>query len=132
MPRPEEVHAIRRLLEAFNRGDFAALNELDGEAEIQDETRIPDGGWNYGHRGAVDWAVKLWESFGRLSFEIAEPVEVGPCVVVRWRAWGEGKRSGVAVDMDGYCVFTMRLGKVRRVEFYTSRREALEAARPGR
>jgi ketosteroid isomerase-like protein len=124
-----QVEAIRRLLEAFNRGDFAALDELDAEAELQDETRIPGAGWNYGHQGAVDWAVKLWESFGRLSFDISEPVEVGRCLVVRWHAWGEGKRSGVEVDMDGYCLFTMRLGKVLRVEFYPSEREALEAAR---
>jgi ketosteroid isomerase-like protein len=124
-----DIIVIERLLNAFNRGDFAALDELDAQAELQDETRIPGAGWNYGHEGAVDWAVKLWESFGRLSFDIAEPVEVGPCLVVRWHAAGRGKRSGAAVDMDGWCVFTMRLGKVRRVEFYADQGEAIDAAR---
>jgi hypothetical protein len=119
------------LLSAFNRGDFAALNEIDDEAELQDETRIPGAGWNYGHEGAVDWAVKLWESFGRLALDISDPIDVGPCLVARWHALGRGKRSGAAVDMDGWCVFTIRLGKVRRVEFFTNRTEAMAAARRG-
>lgn len=122
-----QVDAIRRLVDAFNRGDFAALEELDAAAEIQDETRIPGSGWNYGHQGAVEWAVKLWESFGRLSFDISDAVARGSSLLVHWHAKGQGKRSGVAVDMDGYCVFTMHLGKIRRVEFYASEREAREA-----
>jgi len=72
--------------------------------------------------------VKLWESFGRLAFDISEPVDLGPRLVVRWHASGRGKRSGVAVDMEGWCVFTMRLGKVCRVEFYPSQDDALAAA----
>jgi hypothetical protein len=46
-------------------------------------------------------------------------------VVVHWRAAGRGKRSGVAVDMDGWCLFTLRLGKIRRVEFFADRAAAL-------
>lgn len=125
----ENVDAIRRLLEAFNSGDLAALDELDVDAELQDEPRIPGAGCNYGHRGAVEWAVKLWESFGRLSFQISEPLAAGRPLVVHWRASGVGKRSGVEVDMDGYCAFTMHLGKVRRVEFYPGADDALAAVR---
>jgi ketosteroid isomerase-like protein len=123
----QEVAAVHRLLDAFNRGDFSALDELDPAAELQDEPRIPGAGWNYGHAGAVKWAVKLWQSFGRLSFAIDEPIGTSDWLVTRWRASGVGKRSGIRVDMDGYCVFRMRDGKVRRVEFYDSEREALAA-----
>jgi ketosteroid isomerase-like protein len=125
----EDVEAVHRLLDAFNRGDFSALDELDPDAELQDEPRIPGAGWNYGHDGALRWAVKLWQSFGRLSLAIDEPVESGDCLVTRWRATGVGKRSGIPVDMGGYCVFAMRQAKVRRVEFYESERDALAAAR---
>jgi ketosteroid isomerase-like protein len=122
------VDTIQRLLEAFNRGDLAALDVLDAAAEIQDETRIPGAGWNYGHQGAIDWAVKLWESFGRLSLNISSPITAGDCVVAHWHASGRGKRSGAAVDMDGWCLFTLHLGKIRRVEFFADRDAALEAA----
>ena len=125
----EEVAAVRRLLDAFNRGDFSALDELDPRAELQDEPRIPGAGWNYGYAGAVKWAVKLWQSFGRLQFAIDEPVGTSDCLVTHWRASGVGKRSGIRVDMDGYCLFRMREAKVRRVEFYETQSEALEAAK---
>jgi hypothetical protein len=128
----EQVAAVRRLLDAVNRGDFSALEELDPEAEIQDEPRIPGAGWNYGYDGAVQWAVKLWQSFGRLWFEIDDPIEADDCLVTHWRATGVGKRSGIRVDMSGYCVFSMRRAKVRRVEFFESQRDALRSARASR
>jgi ketosteroid isomerase-like protein len=126
-----DVEAVRRLLDAFNRGDFSALAELDPAAELQDEPRIPGASWNYGHDGAVRWAVKLWQSFGRLWFEIEDPIEARDCLVARWRASGVGKRSGIEVDMGGYCVFSMRAARVRRVEFFETQDEALAAARGG-
>lgn len=55
----QNLEAIERLLEGFNRGDFAALNQLDADAELQDQPDIPGAGWNRGHSGAVEWAVKL-------------------------------------------------------------------------
>jgi ketosteroid isomerase-like protein len=125
----QDVEAIRRLLDAFNRGDFSALAELDAQAELQDEPRIPGASWHYGHDGAVRWAVKLWQSFGRLWFEIDDPIEARDCLVARWHASGVGKRSGIKVDMGGYCVFAMRAAKVRRVEFFETQDEALAAAR---
>jgi ketosteroid isomerase-like protein len=124
----EEVAAVRRLLGAFNRGDFSALDELDPRAELQDEPRIPGATWHYGHAGAVKWAVKLWQSFGRLQFDIDDPLETSDCLVARWHASGVGKRSGIRVHMEGYCVFGMRQGKVSRVEFYETQRAALKAA----
>ena len=124
----QDAEAVHRLLEAFNRGDFSALNEIDPHAELQDEPRMPGAGWNYGHEGAVRWAVKLWQSFGRLCFEIDEPVESAGCLVARWHATGTGKRSGIDVDMEGYCLFGMRDGRVRRVEFFETEAEALGAA----
>jgi ketosteroid isomerase-like protein len=124
----DDVEAVHRLLDAFNRGDFSALEELDPQAELQDEPRIPGASWNYGHEGAVKWAVKLWQSFGRLWFEIEDPIEARNCIVARWRASGVGKRSGIEVDMGGYCVFSMHRAKVRRVEFFETEDAALAAA----
>jgi ketosteroid isomerase-like protein len=128
----ENVEVVRRLLGAFNRGDFGALNELDPRAELQDEPRIPGAGWNYGYRGAVEWATKLRQAFGDLSFVIRDPSEAGNSVVTHWCAEGEGKRSGVRVAMAGYCVFDLDNGKVRKVEFFETERSAMEAAQRSR
>jgi hypothetical protein len=72
--------------------------------------------------------VKLWQCFGRLSFHIDQPLEASDCLVARWHASGTGKRSGIDVDMGGYCLFCMRDAKVLRVEFFESEGAALEAA----
>jgi SnoaL-like domain len=124
-----DVAAVHRLLAAFNRGDFSALDDVDPRAEFQDEPRIPGAGWNYGHRGAVAWAVKLWQSFSCLHLDIGEPVASGGCLIARWQASGIGKRSGIRVEMDGYCLFCMRRAKVSRVEFFETEQAALAAAR---
>ena len=125
----EDVAAVHRLLAAFNRGDFSALDEVAPDAQFQDEPRIPGASWNYGHEGAVQWAVKLWQSFGRLHFEIDEPIVSDDCLVARWHASGTGKRSGIPVDMSGYFLFCMSRAKVSRVEFFENEHEALGAAR---
>jgi hypothetical protein len=39
------------MLDGFNRGDVAALDNVDPEAELEDEPRIPGAGGNYGHPG---------------------------------------------------------------------------------
>jgi hypothetical protein len=123
-----DVAAVHRLLAAFNRGDLSALDEVDPEAEFQDEPRIPGAGWNHGHGGAVSWAVKLWQAFGRLHLDIDEPTARSGCLIARWQASGIGKRSGIPVDMGGYCVFCMRRRKVSRVEFFETEQDALGAA----
>jgi SnoaL-like domain len=124
-----DVATVHRLLAAFNQGNFSALEEVDPDAEFQDEPRIPGAGWNHGHSGAVQWAVKLWQSFGRLHFEIDEPVASSGCLIARWHASGIGKRSRIPVHMGGYCVFCMRRAKVSRVEFFETEHDALNAAR---
>jgi len=129
MATQDDVAVVYRLLAAFNRGDLSALDEIDPHAEFQDEPRIPGAGWNYGYRGAVDWAVKLWQCFGRLHLHIDEPVTSSGCLVARWQAAGIGKRSEIPVDMGGYCVFCTRRSKVSRVEFFETEQAALRAAR---
>jgi hypothetical protein len=124
-----DVAAVHRLLAAFNRGDFSALEDVDPEAEFQDEPRIPGAGWNYGHSGAVTWAVKLWQSFSCLHLDIGEPVASSGCLIAPWQASGIGKRSGIPVEMGGYCLFCMRRAKVSRVEFFETEEAALNAAR---
>jgi hypothetical protein len=124
-----DLAAVRRLLAAFNCGDSAALDEVDSDAELQDEPRIPGAGWNHGHGGAVRWAVKLWQSFGGLHFEIDEPIASSGCLIARWYASGIGKRSGIPVDMGGHCVFCMRRNKVSRLEFFETEQAAVGAAR---
>ena len=52
----------------------------------------------------------------------------GDSVVVLTRYRGRGKGSGASVDTIGAHLWTLRDGMVVRLEIYSSRKKALEAA----
>ena len=124
----EKVEVVRRLLVAFNRGDRVALDELDARAELQDEPRIPGAGWNYGHDGAVHWA----RNFARRSASCRSRSPIPRRPAAPWSPTGErrGRASaaGPGSRWRATACSTSRGGKVRRVEFFESRRGAIEAA----
>jgi ketosteroid isomerase-like protein len=59
---------------------------------------------------------------------VEEIIDAGDQVVVVAHHQGRGRASGVDVDTRFYEVYTLREGKVSRVDEYTDRTEALEAA----
>ena len=73
--------------------------------------------------------MERWASaFAELKVTIEEIIDAGDQVVVVAHHQGQGRASGVKVDTRFYEVYTLREGKVSRVDEYTERAEALEAA----
>lgn len=68
-----------------------------------------------------------WDDYELIPEDFAD---VGDCVVatVRFRARGRG--SGIEVDARLYDVFTLRDGRIVRMDQFTEQSEALEAAGP--
>jgi ketosteroid isomerase-like protein len=58
-----------------------------------------------------------------------EFVDLGDSVVVTVRLRGRGRGSGVEIDALFYDVYTLRDGKIVRMDQFTERSEALEAVR---
>jgi ketosteroid isomerase-like protein len=74
-----------------------------------------------------DW--KRWASaFEELNVTFEEIIDAGDQVLVVAHHHGRGRKSGVIVDARYYEVYTLRDGKVSRVDEYSERDEALEAA----
>jgi ketosteroid isomerase-like protein len=74
-----------------------------------------------------DW--KRWASaFEELNVTFEEIIDAGDQVLVVAHHHGRGRKSGVMVDARYYEVYTLRDGKVSRVDEYSERDEALEAA----
>jgi ketosteroid isomerase-like protein len=74
-----------------------------------------------------DW--ERWASaFDELTVPFEEFIDAGDQVVVVAHHQGRGRKSGVAVDARYYEVYTVRGGKVSRVDEFAEREEALEAA----
>jgi ketosteroid isomerase-like protein len=67
----------------------------------------------------------VWEE---LELTAEESIDGGDRVVVSGYFRGRGRGSGVEVDTGFYDVYTLRDGKIVRVDEFTGRAEALEAA----
>src|SRR5262249_1757597 len=66
--------------------------------------------------------------FEELKVTFEEIIDAGDQVVVVAHHEGRGQVSGVEVDSRYYEVYTVREGKVSRIDEYANRAEALEAA----
>ena len=65
-----------------------------------------------------------WDDYRLMPEEF---VERGDRVVVTVRLGGRGRGSGVEIDARFYDVYTLRDGKIVRMDQFTERSEALEA-----
>ena len=118
-----DVENLKAGFDAYNDGDFERLLELwEEDVEI---VGLLVGKSLRGKAEVRSWLVP--EAIDQRG----EPIEfrdVGGRVLVTcdWHIHGRG--SGVDVDTRLYMLFTMRAGKVARLETFAEEQEALEAA----
>jgi ketosteroid isomerase-like protein len=134
----ENVEIVRSTLDslyAFMRGELSreALSEVldpQVEAHWRDQQTYPDTPQNL--RGGPE-LLEFGEQYGRTWVDLAaEPLEFiearGNRVVASITQSGRGRESGVPIVIHFFEVFTIREGKVRQIEFFRHRADALEAA----
>jgi ketosteroid isomerase-like protein len=121
----ENVEIVRKSIEAYARGDLdTALTYAD-----------PDIVWNpveeaasQGH-DAIRANLERWETdFEDFEATPEEYIDAGDQVLVTVHWSGRGRGSGLQVDIRTYSVYALRDGKVIRLDEFTERSEALEAA----
>jgi ketosteroid isomerase-like protein len=118
------VEIAQQFLQACSRGELdQALADADPEIvwnpSQEGETRGVD---------AVRATMERWETaFEDLELTSEETIEAGDRVVVKTYVSGRGRGSGVDVDSRSYMVWTIRDGKVTRMDEFTEREDALEA-----
>jgi ketosteroid isomerase-like protein len=100
------------------------------EAHWRDQQTYPDTPQTL--RGAAE-IVEFGEQYGRTWVDLAaEPLGFieapGDRVLASVSQSGRGRESGVPIVIHFFEVFTIRDGKVRRIEFFRHRADALEAA----
>lgn len=123
------VELVRATIDAYDASDFDALFALvHPDAELHEWPEGPDSRVYRGTEGVLrareEWA-KAWEHIR------AEPrgfIEAGDRVLVLTRSIGKGRGSSIEVELDTFAVYTIRAGKVARVEYFTEREAALAAA----
>ena len=128
----ENVELVRRAYEAFNRGDLDGMvADFAPTFEYASTGAIPGAGGVYrGQDGMRQFLGWLWNDFESPRAEIGELIEAGDQVLAELTLRGRGKQSGVEAGWDVWQLWTLHDGKMVRGEGFTSREEALEAARP--
>ena len=124
----ENVEVVRRIYEAFARGDIATLvSATDPEIRCYDRAGHPGAKVFYGHQGLLQLIEDDRQVFDEIRWEPREFTEVGDRVVVPIRQSGRGKASGIPIQDDVVMVWTLDGGKALELHIYATEREALEA-----
>jgi ketosteroid isomerase-like protein len=121
----EDVEIVRTAVEAWGAGDMDSFcASLD-----------PDMVWNpveevasQGHAAVLATLARWrgeWDEYEQTAEEF---VDIGDRVLATVHFQGRGRGSGIEIDQRFYEVYTVRNGKIVRMDEYTSRAEALEAA----
>jgi ketosteroid isomerase-like protein len=127
----ENVEPTKRAMAALNRGDFDGVGEFfAADAVLQDLQNAPDQPVTVEGVEAIRQNLNLWAAaFDELRVDIAEYID-GPNAVVCAAHWqGQGKTSGISIDVHQFDLYEFREGRVvRAVLGFRSKNEALEAA----
>jgi ketosteroid isomerase-like protein len=128
---PEEnVEVVRRMLDAFNRGDVeAVVATFDDRCEIDEPQEMPDGpatGFR-GHDGIREWMANLRRVAG-VRFEARSFTASADFVISELASTGLGQASGVPVEWTTFAVVRMHNGRIARVQAFLDKDAAAEAA----
>jgi ketosteroid isomerase-like protein len=126
----ENVEVTRGLLPAFHRRDLTAwLAACDPELENHPSREWPEAAPIRGAEAVWNFLVEVAAAWDEVEFEWGEVIDAGPDKVVgNQRAEPRGKMSGAGVPWSFWVVFTLRERRVLRMDWFTDREEAVEAA----
>jgi ketosteroid isomerase-like protein len=130
MSQKDDLETLRRIYAQWARGEFWDLAAFDPEVEFVLAPSLPEPGIYRGYEGMGKGFREGWlESWSDLRFEAEEVVVASEArIVVLYRQTAIGKSSGVKTEARGGHVWTMRDGRVVRLEVHANRDAALEAA----
>jgi uncharacterized protein len=125
----ENVEIVRALYEAWNGPDgrHAALAFLAADFEWVNPSYAVEPGTRHGHEG---WSSAMDSLEAAFHFGSNEPMEfrdLGDRVLCFTTFTAETSPDGVAFTQDESHLWTLRDGKIARLEWFHDRREALEA-----
>ena len=121
----ENVEIVREAWDAYSRGDY---DRVGGFHDPHIVVITLEDGVVYGN-DAVLANYKRWnEAWEGAETTLEEVIGRGDRVFLTVRFQGRGRASGIEVDTRLYEVYTLRDGKVLRIDEYEHRADALQAA----
>jgi ketosteroid isomerase-like protein len=124
----ENVDLVRSLLSPNDPSRFFEL--LDKDVEMETFQVLPDHPDHIcGKDALTDFYRHYWGTWEDYVLEPTEIVDAGDDrVLVVYHERGRGKGSGVPFDRRFAVLLTVRASKVARLQYFSAREEALEAA----
>lgn len=122
----ENVEVVRSITTEWGQGNYSAAAWAHPDIELVGADGAVMRGINeVGKR----WAefLEAWDDFATLAEEILEAGDDRVLALVRFQGRGRGSGTPVA-DFSGAQLFTFRDGQVVRLELFSQRDAALEAA----
>ena len=132
MPEAENVETVRRMYDAFERGDLAAVVDLldeDIDFKFQGPKEIPYTGAFLGRENVKKFFESVSEHVEGEAFNVQEFIASGDRVVVVGDERMRVKATGLAFEMEWADVFTLRDGKIVRFREYADTGAMLKAYR---
>jgi ketosteroid isomerase-like protein len=123
----ENVKALERHYEAFNRGDLEGLLEPfdPGVVFVEDPSVRPDAGTHVGIEGMRTFFQAMFDGSQEVAVEAVDWIDQGDRVIVEIRLHGRFRHTGIAGEARFFHVWTFREGRITRLQMYTSRDQAL-------
>jgi ketosteroid isomerase-like protein len=124
----ENVEIVQGAVAAYFRGDERALREVtDPELTVTTRPDQPDVRDHRGVDGLIAFLGEWAEAWADYSFEILRFRDAGDVVIATARQRGQGKLSGVPIDAEVTFAFSVRNGKIVRLQMFGFEQQALEA-----
>ena len=121
----ENVEVVREAWDAYSRGDY---DRIAGFHDPHIVVVTLEDGAVYGNDAVLANYERWDEAWEEAETTLEEVLGHGDRVFVAARFHARGRASGVEVETRLYEVFTVRDGKVLRIDEYATRDDALEAA----
>jgi ketosteroid isomerase-like protein len=125
----ENVELARRGIDALNRlGVESVIDLCDPQvAWISIAGFLSDSEDFHGPSGVRAWFDKVGETFSEVHWEAEEITDGGDRLLVALKLAATGRASGIQGEIRIFQAWTIRDGKLARLESYLSRTEALDA-----
>jgi ketosteroid isomerase-like protein len=121
----ENVKVVREAWDAYSGGDY---DRIAGFHDPHIVVVTLEDGAVYGNNAVLANYQRWDEAWEGAETTLEEVIWHGDRVFVAARFHARGRASGVEVESRLYDVYTVRDGKVLRIDEYATRDEALEAA----
>ena len=122
----ENVEIVRAFTQAFNEQDVEGIVSVcDPDVEFHSTFAAVGGADYHGHAGVREWQRDFKDAWGEIRSDVEAIYDLGDNVLTFTLIRGQGKHSGVAVELTAAIVTRLEHGRIVYFKGYAHREDAL-------